>query len=80
MGQVSKKSVRLGTVQETLLIPLYGRAVDQRRGRPGGALPLSTEAVLPFLSEDEVRRTLTMMAARIPGPLLTLDTAGLRLP
>jgi len=30
----SKQSIQLGTVQETLLVPLYARAVDTRRKRP----------------------------------------------
>ncbi|MFJ3876673.1 class I SAM-dependent methyltransferase [Streptomyces sp. NPDC090077] len=31
---MTKENVRLGTVQETLLIPLYGRALDARARRP----------------------------------------------
>ncbi|MET8839760.1 class I SAM-dependent methyltransferase [Streptomyces rubiginosohelvolus] len=31
---MAKESVRLGTVQETLLIPLYGRALDAKARRP----------------------------------------------
>ncbi|MET8978948.1 class I SAM-dependent methyltransferase [Streptomyces sp. NPDC004539] len=31
---MTKKSVQLGTVQETLLIPLYGRALDAQARRP----------------------------------------------
>ncbi len=30
----AKQSIQLGTVQETLLVPLYARAVDSRRKRP----------------------------------------------
>jgi O-methyltransferase involved in polyketide biosynthesis len=33
-NMAAKQSIQLGTVQETLLVPLYARAVDTRRKRP----------------------------------------------
>lgn len=31
---MTKRSIALGTVQETLLVPLYGRAVESRKPKP----------------------------------------------
>jgi len=41
----SKQSIQLGTVQETLLVPLYARAVDARKKRPILNDPKSVEMV-----------------------------------
>jgi O-methyltransferase involved in polyketide biosynthesis len=39
------RSVRLGTVQETLLIPLYGRAMENRKPDPALRDPRAEEIV-----------------------------------
>ncbi|WP_165984176.1 class I SAM-dependent methyltransferase [Streptomyces sp. YIM 98790] len=56
--------------------PEWTRAVAAARPAPDAPLLLSAEAVLPFLTEEEARATLTMIAARLPGAWLALDTAG----
>ncbi|MFF0728477.1 class I SAM-dependent methyltransferase [Streptomyces sp. NPDC004134] len=42
----------------------------------GGPYFLAAEAVLPFLTEREAHGVVELMAARFPGSLLALDTAG----
>jgi O-methyltransferase involved in polyketide biosynthesis len=41
----ARHTVRPGTVQETLLIPLYGRAVENRKGEPVLRDPRAEEIV-----------------------------------
>lgn len=50
--------------------------IDVVTARSAGPHLLAAEAVLPFLTEEEVRRTLTTLAGRFPGALLALDSAG----
>jgi O-methyltransferase involved in polyketide biosynthesis len=45
-------------------------------GGGSGPLLFCAEAVLPFLTEKQVRQVVTMIAARFPGSLLALDTSS----
>ncbi|MGA5503993.1 class I SAM-dependent methyltransferase [Streptomyces umbrinus] len=47
---MTERGVRLGTVQETLLIPLYGRAVEHRKPEP--ALRDPTEEIVASIDYD----------------------------
>jgi O-methyltransferase involved in polyketide biosynthesis len=51
---------------------------DAVAATPGPYLFLS-EAVFLYLSDDDVRRTLTRLAQRFPGSLIAFDTAGNRM-
>ncbi|MGP4111765.1 class I SAM-dependent methyltransferase [Streptomyces sp. 4N509B] len=53
--------------------PAWPRAVAADRGAP---VLLSAEAVLPFLTVQEVRGTLALLADHFPGARLALDSAG----
>ncbi|MFC9915611.1 class I SAM-dependent methyltransferase [Streptomyces sp. NPDC127197] len=49
---------------------------DSIAAQSDGLCFLAAEAVLPFLSEADVRRVVDLFADRFPGALLALDTAG----
>ncbi|MDT0343595.1 class I SAM-dependent methyltransferase [Streptomyces litchfieldiae] len=49
---------------------------DAVGGLADGPCLVNAEAVLPFLTEAEVRGVVDMIARRFPGALLALDTAG----
>jgi hypothetical protein len=81
-SDTSRHGVRLGTVQETLLIPLYGRAVDQQREEPVLRDPRAADLIgaidLDLPDVIDLRQTLfaafpeaprrTMLAASVTEP------------
>ncbi|MEV5387680.1 class I SAM-dependent methyltransferase [Streptomyces sp. NPDC052721] len=67
MTEHTEHGVRLGTVQETLLIPLYGRAVDNRK----------PDAILRDTRAEEIVASIDYDFARFDGlPSLTGAVLG----
>ncbi|CAL9648928.1 hypothetical protein SUDANB145_06544 [Streptomyces sp. enrichment culture] len=66
-------TARRTSIAASVTDPTWARTVA---AGSGGPYFFAAEAVLPFLTEDDVRGVVAGIAERFPGSLLALDTAG----